>query len=104
MDNNETFKYSKTVAFKSQNKTPNDLVGFYPNPVTNVLNVVLTNQNYHTATVSLMDITGRTLLTQSKASDNQAFVLNTETVGSGIYTAVVTIDGTQSLHKVVIAR
>jgi Secretion system C-terminal sorting domain len=103
VDNDGGFNYSKILAFKGENKS-NGIIGFYPNPVTNVLNVVLTNTNYKTATVSLVDITGRTLLTQSKAFDNQAFVLNTETVANGIYTVIVTIDGTQSLHKVVIAK
>jgi Secretion system C-terminal sorting domain len=103
VDNDGTFTYSKTIAFKSQDKT-SGIIAFYPNPVTNALNVVLTNTNYKTATVSLVDITGRIILTQSKAFDNQPFVLTTENCGNGIYTAIVAIDGTQSMHKVVIAK
>jgi hypothetical protein len=104
VDNDGTFKYSKTLTFTRQSKLNDGIVAFYPNPVTNVLNVVLTNKNYKTATVSLVDITGRTLISQSKTVDNQAFTLNTETVANGIYTVVVAVDGAQSLHKVVIAK
>jgi Secretion system C-terminal sorting domain len=103
VDNDGGFTYSKTIAFKNQNKS-NDIIAFYPNPVTNVLNVVLTNTNYKTATVSLVDITGRVILTQTKTFDSQPFILTTENCGNGIYTAIVAIDGTQSMHKVVIAK
>jgi hypothetical protein len=103
VDNDGGFTYSKAISFKGQNNS-NGIIAFYPNPVTNVLNVVLTNQNYKTATVSLVDITGRVIITQSKGADNQVFVLNTETIGNGIYTVIVTIDGAPSMHKVVIAK
>ncbi len=105
-DNNGTFKYSKTLAFK-RNNTSKDIIAFYPNPANNVLNVLLNTNSYSTATVSLLDITGRRIVTQSKTSgiaSNSAFVFNTEDFNSGIYIAIVTIDGTQSTHKVVIAK
>ena len=104
MDNDGTFKYSKILAFKGQNNPSKDIIAVYPNPVTNVLNILLTNKNYKTATVSLVDITGRVVITQSKAFDNQPFMFNTENCGNGIYTLNVAIDGTQSMHKIVVTK
>ena len=104
VDNTGTFKYSKTLAFKKSNQSK-DIIAFYPNPANDVLNVLLNTNNYNTATVSLMDITGRILLTQSKTGvNNQSFIFNTQGFNSGIYIAVVVIDGYKSTHKVVIAK
>ena len=108
VDNDETFKYSKIISFKGQSKESNDIIAFYPNPVTNVLNVVLTNKNYRTATISLMDITGKILVKQIKngeiTSNNAPFTLNTENFSSGIYMVSVTVDGHTSLHKIVLSK
>ena len=104
VDNTGTFKYSKILAFKRSNPSKN-IIAFYPNPANDVLNILLNTNNYNTATVSLMDITGRILLTQSQNVVNkQPFVFNTESFNSGIYIAVVVIDGYKTTHKVVIAK
>lgn len=107
VDNDGSFNYSKILTFKGQNKS-NEIIAFYPNPVTNVLNVVLTNKNYRTATISLMDITRKILVKQTKngeiTSNNTIFTLNTENFNSGIYMVSVTVDGQTSLHKIVLSK
>jgi Secretion system C-terminal sorting domain len=106
VDNDGSFNYSKTITFKTNNTTK-ESISLYPNPVGDVLNIVLTNSPYKTATVRLMDITGRVLLTQSINSnnaDNAAFVLHTDSFTNGVYTAVVTVDDHATMHKVVIAK
>lgn len=103
VDNDGTFQYSKTISFEGKNKSK-DNIAFYPNPATHVLHVLLNTENYHTATVSLLDITGKVIVTQSKIGGNQPFVLNVAPFNAGIYTAIVIIDGNKSLHKVVISK
>jgi hypothetical protein len=70
------------------------------------LNIALDNK-FQTATVNISDATGRILVTQSKSKDNAnngLFIFDTQYFANGVYTASVTIDGKQSLHKVVIAK
>ena len=104
MDNDGQFRYSKILAFK-RNNASKDLISFYPNPANTVLNVVLNTTNYHTATINLIDLTGKILLTQSKNdADNQSFICNLDGFSSGIYTLMVAIDGNKTMHKVVITK
>lgn len=104
VDNDGQFRYSKILAFK-RNNASKDLISFYPNPANTVLNVVLNTTNYHTATINLIDLTGKILLTQSKNdADNQSFICNLDGFSSGIYTLMVAIDGNKTMHKVVITK
>jgi hypothetical protein len=104
VDNIGTFIYSKTIALKDESQSK-ALIAFYPNPANTVLNVVLNTTHYHTASINLIDLTGKVLLTQSKKdADNQPFNCNIEGFNSGIYTLMVTIDGNKTMHKVVIAK
>lgn len=106
VDNNGLFKFSKTIAFKTVN-TAKESITLYPNPADDVLNIVLTNSHFHTATVRLLDITGRVLWVQSinsNTTNTASFVLHTDGFTNGVYTAAVTIDDRTSMHKVVIAK
>ena len=106
MNNDGRFEYSKTLAFQSE-KHSKSMVMLYPNPATNILNVVLNQSFYHKATISLADMTGKILLTQAKNYDtmgNSPFVFNTQDLQNGVFTAIVTLDGHKSMFKVVIAK
>ncbi len=103
VDNDGTFQYSKILSFEGNNK-PKNHIAFYPNPATHVLHVLLNTENDQTATVSLLDITGRIIMTQSKIVDNQPFIFDVAQFNAGIYTAIVTVDGNKSMHKVVISK
>jgi hypothetical protein len=104
VENDGTYNYSKIIALKDESPSK-AVISIYPNPANTVLNVVLNTTDYHAATLHLMDLTGRILLTQSKKeADNQPFIFPLEGFKSGIYMLVVTVDGTQTLHKVVIAQ
>jgi hypothetical protein len=106
VDNNGQYKYSKIISFAGNNSSKNS-IALYPNPATHVLNVLVSNTDFRTASVSLRDLTGRTIATQNRSGghgSNNIFVFNTEGVSSGIYVALVTIDGQKSMHKILISR
>lgn len=86
------------------NKGTNANIRFYPNPAANVLNMVI-NDNYpHNGTVSLLDITGRVLKTQSitDGNDHRPVQIDTQNLKSGLYLVLLTMDGYKTVHKVVI--
>ena len=106
MDTNGQYTYSKTIALESK-QTRKDGIEFYPNPANDVLNVVLKNKNYQTATVSLMDISGKTLVFQTKKGENTEgvfFTFNLKEFQNGVYSAVIVVDGVQTIHKVVVTK
>ncbi|MBL7813630.1 MAG: T9SS type A sorting domain-containing protein [Saprospiraceae bacterium] len=104
VDKDGQFTYSKiiTLARKSDAK-----INYFPNPASHIVNVQIEVKNYKTVKVELLDISGKIVATQSKTrdkSDSASFVLDVEHVPNGIYTAAVTIDGQQSVHKITIAK
>ncbi len=103
VDRDGQFTYSKTIALTRKSDVKIDL---YPNPATNTLNIALDNK-FQTATVTISDATGRILATQSKnkdKSDNGLFVFDTQHFANGVYSVAITVDGKQSLHKVVVTK
>ncbi|MEY3982863.1 MAG: hypothetical protein RL160_420 [Bacteroidota bacterium] len=73
----------------------------YPNPATGYLNVDLPAAAANT-TVSLLDATGRLVLTEKLgAAQNK---LRVEQLPAGLYQVVVTVDGVSSTTRVVVGR
>lgn len=105
VDNDGQFKYSSTVTLAR--KKAQNAVSIYPNPASQVLNIRLEDPNYQNAKVSLSDMTGRIIAMQNKPRENMSssyFIFNITDLPNGIYTAIVTVDGAQSIHKVVVTK
>jgi Secretion system C-terminal sorting domain len=98
------FKYSKTIGIARKNDVKIDC---YPNPANNIVHVQLEVKNYKTVKIDLLDMTGKTIASQSKnrdRGDNTSFIFNVENLPNGVYTAATTIDGIQSFHKITVAK
>jgi hypothetical protein len=95
-------KFSKTISLARKTGLN---ARFYPNPATDVLHIAV-EQPFKTMTVALLDLTGKIITHQSWAgsADNNLFNLNLKQMPNGVFTAVVTIDGVQMQHKVVVAQ
>jgi hypothetical protein len=61
-----------------------DMITFYPNPFHDVLNLFFKNTNKEELTLSLYDVTGRTILSKDKVTedDQQLFLGN---IVNGVY-------------------
>ena len=75
-------------------------VSVYPNPATNVL-VVKVSAN---ATVQLLDVTGKQVLTQTTVNANEKQEINTESVASGVYLLKVSNSNFTSTKRVVVSK
>lgn len=74
-----------------------DAFTFYPNPASNFVTL---NSTFNIDTVTLVDMTGKELMTQ--AISNTTAVINVENLPSGVYFMNVTIDGSVKTHKLII--
>lgn len=101
VDRNGQFSYSKTLAVARKEIKMG--VNFYPNPVTSVLNIQLSHNGYTTATMAIVDAAGKVVASQKLNNKSDlVFSFNVQHFQTGIYTAIVTIDGNQFMHKVMI--
>lgn len=87
-----------------QNEAFNDdfQVSFFPNPLRDVLNInkgLLTNSAY---TVSIVDIQGKTVLSQNFENTHLVEQINVSNLSSGIYMAVLETNGQRISKKIVI--
>ncbi|MCC6180517.1 MAG: T9SS type A sorting domain-containing protein [Bacteroidia bacterium] len=83
---------------ESQNKTINYIL--YPNPSKNVLNIELDNLLNDDKTVTIANILGEVVLTET--SSGNKFSINTSNLKSGVYFITVTNQGKQSTQKIII--
>ena len=88
IDKDGKFTLSEVVVIKGNKSTKLELVGVYPNPSTNVLNVSLNAPKTDKVTLVVSDLSGRTILSQNVqivAGDNLTTV-NVSALASGTYT------------------
>lgn len=77
----------------------------YPNPVTDNLNVLASFDSQSTATVRLLDITGREVYSNAFAGSNElSEAINVSNLTSGTYTLVITTDNDVVTQNIVIVR
>jgi hypothetical protein len=83
---------------ESQNKTINYML--YPNPAKNVLNIELDNLLNDNKTVTIANILGEVVLTET--SSGNKFSINTSNLISGVYFVTISNKGIQSTQKIII--
>lgn len=83
---------------ESQNKTINYML--YPNPAKNVLNIELDNLLNDNKTVTIANILGEVVL--SETSSGNKFSINTSNLISGVYFVTISNKGIQSTQKIII--
>jgi hypothetical protein len=86
------------------NATANSLnLVAYPNPVANALNLKLQNVTEGTADVSVLDVTGRVVVskTQSVETGMNSLVLDLGGLASGVYTVRVVNNGASTFSRIV---
>lgn len=79
----------------------NDLVKIYPNPATDVLNVVNTNLGEGGANIQLFDLAGKQVY-QAKDIELHNYKINTSDLEQGVYLIRVTFNNQMQQQKVVI--
>jgi hypothetical protein len=82
------------------NETTNENknITIYPNPCNSQINVKINKEPYITATISIIDITGKTIIqTQTTKYEN---IFNTEKLAKGLYLIKVESGGSITLTKV----
>jgi hypothetical protein len=82
-----------------QEQSEDNNLTIYPNPCTTQLTVQYNILPGEPATVSLLNITGKTLM-QAKTEENE-FTFNTENLPAGLYLVKVEANGTVALQKVI---
>ncbi|MEI6749697.1 MAG: T9SS type A sorting domain-containing protein, partial [Bacteroidota bacterium] len=73
----------------------------YPNPTTGTVHVNLKNSGSSIATINVLDMQGKTVLTQL-SNGNPEIILTLENLNSGIYIAVITIDSKVIKQKIIV--
>ena len=75
-------------------------ISSYPNPVSNLLNIKISNVQNQTASLSLYDLTGRLISNTESRIRNQKISYNTSSLGTGVYFVLLKlIDGRQATIK-----
>ncbi len=72
----------------------------YPNPAKNVLNIELDNLLNDNKTVTIANILGEVVL--SETSSGNKFSINTSNLISGVYFVTISNKGIQSTQKIII--
>ena len=75
-------------------------VAVYPNPATNVINVVSPER----AVVELMDLAGRNVMISTMVNANQKQEISTENLANGMYMLKIYNDNFVSTQRIVIAN
>jgi hypothetical protein len=91
VDINGRTSYSNIILIKGKGATKLEISNIYPNPAVNDLRIVVSNAKDSRAMVSITDISGKLLLTQStglKAGDN-VLNINVSSLSSGNYVLTV---------------
>ncbi len=80
--------------------------GVYPNPVINILEVLINSKQENNATIKLVDILGRTIITRNTklASGNNKLEVDMEKIPAGIYQLIIQTNSQQRSFKVLRAK
>ena len=74
----------------------------FPNPVQNVLNIKFENNGVSTATIEVMDMSGKVISTQNnEISEVQTVQIFTENLSTGIYTVRITLNNQTTVKRIV---
>ncbi|MFM7016599.1 MAG: T9SS type A sorting domain-containing protein [Bacteroidota bacterium] len=76
------------------------IVNVYPNPATDVINVVVSED----ATVQLVDVSGRQVIYQTNVLANEAASISTSSIANGVYLMKVYNGSNVSVKKVVVNK
>ena len=77
----------------------------YPNPVSNLLTIPVRKKVSGSATVEILDVAGKLLLTETLIVGNERLKLNVSSISNGSYVLKTTFyDGTVDSYKIVINR
>jgi len=86
------------LGVNEQSVSKKEEITIYPNPCTNKLNVQFNNVPNEYTTISILDITGKTIM-QTQTTENE-FTFNTGKLAKGLYLVKVETASTVALQKV----
>ena len=78
----------------------NNLVSIYPNPASEILNIVVSEN----ATIELVDLSGKQVIMQTNIIANQKHELNVSTIANGVYMIKVYSNTATTTQKIVINK
>ncbi len=86
VDNDGTYISSKVIAINSKSKNESSF-SFYPNPATDYLNIDFSSEKSFVATLSVYDLSGKTLtkISQNVNKGNNSLKVNTTGLNAGTY-------------------
>ncbi|MCX6351997.1 MAG: T9SS type A sorting domain-containing protein [Bacteroidetes bacterium] len=93
--------YSVVTDINSSYKTYAKIT-MYPNPATNNITININGNLGNKNALSIYDVMGRLVLTKSIISNNE--VINIEGLSSGIYTAIIKNNNTETYQRIVVSR
>lgn len=79
--NDQSLKYQIGTAINTQNQMPGGII--YPNPATDLVNILLQNQKYRN--LNVFDATGKLTFRQQIKPDSELITLNIKSWNKGIY-------------------
>jgi hypothetical protein len=107
IDRNGVISYSNVVAIKSAKSNKLEIEFIYPNPATNILNLVVASPNDKEIVIRVVDIAGKVLIQNNRKvvnGDNQ-LQLNLNTLTPGTYSILATCkDGCETKAHVFVKQ
>ncbi|MGV9003808.1 M28 family peptidase [Flavobacterium sp.] len=96
------FAKASTTALEAEGFNQNQSISFYPNPSKDVLTLNFGTAAQPESTFSLIDINGKTVITQKFIVPNQLESINITSVAAGMYFAIIENTATRTTKKIVI--
>jgi len=75
--------------------------GLYPNPASDNVNIILGSAAAAKGSVSVLDVTGRVIITQTIAAGQTTGELNVAELAAGSYLVKVSVDGSTSVSTLI---
>jgi hypothetical protein len=107
IDRNGLVYYSNVVAIKSVKTNKLDIEFIYPNPATNVLNLVVTSPSDRELVVRVIDIAGKVIIQNNRkvVNGDNALQLNIQSLAPGTYSILATCkDGCETKSHIFVKQ
>ena len=89
----------------SINELLDKAISVYPNPTNGDLNIEITASGEHTLSYHLLDITGRSILTNdTNLEGNKRLILDLNSIENGIYFLQLNVEGNRITKKIVVEK
>lgn len=107
LDNDGKFSYSNVVLMRGLKVTTLSIAGIYPNPTSNILNLVVTSPSDKQVTMRVVDVNGKVVMQNSRqvVNGDNALQLNIQSLTKGTYTILATCnDGCETKAHVFVKQ